>query len=315
MNVLKWVFTGKLPEPKTLETKALVASGPSVPSAASDFGRDFYAHVADLEKKVVMYQNKLAEKSVVLGPQTRRHIEHLERQYKMEQLRTKDLREQLLELSAQLTVLQEAGNSDLVEDYEGLSPDEVIPWVERVLLPAYGLAVAKLKAFMEPAQLANADPVFDYAELEAAGVKPKCQTDWVFADEESEERFHQLRRCEIVHGLIVIEGPPRSGKTVMGTVLAGRDSARQWPTEQVMERTIRSDIGDVLFYDDIDTREPWYRGDVPQPGGETLHSHAIVEALTKKWPLMVILAGQHVELSPEMQRLGTVNIRLKGGAE
>jgi hypothetical protein len=82
---------------------------------------------------------------VELGPQTRRHIEHLERQYKMEQLRTKDLREQLLDLSAQLTVLQEAGHSDLVEDYEGLAPDDVIPWVERVLLPAYGHAVAMLK--------------------------------------------------------------------------------------------------------------------------------------------------------------------------
>jgi hypothetical protein len=108
--------------------------------------------------------------TVELGPQTRRHIEHLERQYKMEQLRTKDLREQLLELDAKLTALQEAGYSDLVEDYEGLSPDEVIPWVERVLLPAYGLAVAKLKQSSEPAQLANADPVYDYEELAAAGV-------------------------------------------------------------------------------------------------------------------------------------------------
>ena len=83
--------------------------------------------------------------TVGLGPQTKRYLENLERQYKMEQLRTKELREQLLDMDARLTVLMEAGNSALVEDYEALSPEDVIPWVERVLLPAYGLAVAKLK--------------------------------------------------------------------------------------------------------------------------------------------------------------------------
>jgi hypothetical protein len=100
-------------------------------------------------------------------------VAQLERELVMERLRTKELREQLLELSAQLTVLQEAGHSDLVEDYEGLSPDDVIPWVERVLLPAYGQAVAKLQALREPARLATADPVYDYEELAAAGVFAK----------------------------------------------------------------------------------------------------------------------------------------------
>jgi hypothetical protein len=61
-----------------------------------------------------------------LHPQTIHHIEHLERQ-------------------AELAVLQEAGHSDLAEDYEGLSEEDVPAWVERVLLPAYGLAVAKLR--------------------------------------------------------------------------------------------------------------------------------------------------------------------------
>lgn len=79
------------------------------------------------------------------GPQTRLHIEHLERQLMMEKMRTKELGAQLGDLDARLTVLREAGNSDLVEDYEGLDPEDVVPWVERVLLPAYGLAVAKLK--------------------------------------------------------------------------------------------------------------------------------------------------------------------------
>lgn len=83
--------------------------------------------------------------TVGLGPQTRRHIEHLERQLMMEKMRTKELGEQLLDMDARLTVLMEAGNCDLVEDYEGLAPEDVIPWVERVLVPAYGLAVAKLK--------------------------------------------------------------------------------------------------------------------------------------------------------------------------
>lgn len=72
-------------------------------------------------------------------------VAHLERELVMERLRTKELREQLLELDARVTALQEAGHSDLVEDYEGLAPEDVIPWVERVLLPAYGLAVEKLK--------------------------------------------------------------------------------------------------------------------------------------------------------------------------
>jgi hypothetical protein len=82
---------------------------------------------------------------VQMGPQTRHHIEHLERQLVMERLRVKELRAQMMDQSAELAVLQEAGNSDLVEDYEGLSAEDVIPWVERVLLPAYGLAVAKLR--------------------------------------------------------------------------------------------------------------------------------------------------------------------------
>jgi hypothetical protein len=72
-------------------------------------------------------------------------VAQLERELVMERLRTKELREQLLELDARLTVLLEAGHSHLVEDYEGLDPDDVIPWTERVLLPAYGLAVEKLK--------------------------------------------------------------------------------------------------------------------------------------------------------------------------
>jgi hypothetical protein len=72
-------------------------------------------------------------------------VAQLERELVMERLRTKELREQLLELDARVTALQEAGHSDLVEDYEGLAPEDVIPWVERVLLPAYGLAVEKLK--------------------------------------------------------------------------------------------------------------------------------------------------------------------------
>jgi hypothetical protein len=80
-----------------------------------------------------------------LGPQTRHYIEGLERQLVMERLRVKELREQQMDLCAQLAVLQEAGSSALVEDYEGLDAEEVLPWVERVLLPAYGLAVAKLK--------------------------------------------------------------------------------------------------------------------------------------------------------------------------
>jgi hypothetical protein len=80
-----------------------------------------------------------------LGPQTRHHIEHLERQLAMERLRTKELRAQLMDLSAELAVLQEAGRSDLVEDYEGLAVEDVPAWVERVLLPAYGLVVQKLR--------------------------------------------------------------------------------------------------------------------------------------------------------------------------
>jgi len=80
-----------------------------------------------------------------MSPQTRHHIEHLERQLAMEQMRTKELRAQLMDQAAELAVLQEAGNSDLAEDYEGLSAEDVMPWVERVLLPAYGLAVAKLR--------------------------------------------------------------------------------------------------------------------------------------------------------------------------
>lgn len=72
-------------------------------------------------------------------------VAQLERELVMERLRTKELREQVLEMDARITVLLEAGNSELVEDYEGLDPQDVIPWVERVLLPAYGLLVAKLK--------------------------------------------------------------------------------------------------------------------------------------------------------------------------
>jgi len=77
------------------------------------------------------------------GPQTRLQLEHLERQLAMERLRTKELRAQLMDQAAELAVLQEAGNSDLVEDYEGLAAEDVPAWVERVLLPAYGLMVRK----------------------------------------------------------------------------------------------------------------------------------------------------------------------------
>jgi hypothetical protein len=80
-----------------------------------------------------------------LGPQTRHHIDHLERQLAMERLRVKELREKLLDQSAELAVLQEAGHSDLLEDYEGLAVEDVPAWVERVLLPAYGLVVQKLR--------------------------------------------------------------------------------------------------------------------------------------------------------------------------
>jgi hypothetical protein len=72
-------------------------------------------------------------------------VAQLERELVMERLRTKELREQLLELDARMTALLEAGHSSLDEEYEGLDPDEVIPWVERVLLPMYGLALAKVK--------------------------------------------------------------------------------------------------------------------------------------------------------------------------
>jgi hypothetical protein len=80
-----------------------------------------------------------------MGPQTRHHIEHLERQLAMEQMRTKELREQMMDLSAELAVLQEAGNSDLVEEYEGVAVEDLPEWVENVLLPAYGLVVRTLK--------------------------------------------------------------------------------------------------------------------------------------------------------------------------
>lgn len=76
---------------------------------------------------------------------SRERLELLERQLVMERLRTKELREQLVEMDSRITVLQEAGDCDLVEDYERLAVDDVIPWVERVLLPAYGLLVARMK--------------------------------------------------------------------------------------------------------------------------------------------------------------------------
>ena len=72
-------------------------------------------------------------------------VAQLERELVMERLRTKELRAQLLEMDARVTALLEAGHSSLHEEYEGLDPDEVIPWVERVLMPMYGLALAKVK--------------------------------------------------------------------------------------------------------------------------------------------------------------------------
>lgn len=162
-----------------------------------------------------------------------------------------------------------------------------------------------LRAMRQAGGLARSEP-------EAAGV-PWWESEGVFADEESEDRFHRVRRGAIQHGLIVIEGPPGSGKTLMGTMLAGKDSARPWPAERVLERMVARVRRGVLFFDDIDTRYPYYRGEVPQPGGENLHSAAIIEALGKEGPLAVVLAGQHIALSPEMQRLA-ICIRLKGGA-
>lgn len=223
-------------------------------------------------------------------------VAQLEREVVMERLRVKELREKLGNLSAQLTVLQEAGYSDLVEDYEGLSPDDVIPWVERVLLPAYGQAVARLKGIGEPAR-----------------AEPMWEKEVFFADEESEERFHRLRRGEILKGLVLIEGPPASGKTLLGRLLAGENSAQPLPSEKDLERMIADDVGNALFFDDIDTRHPWYCGAALQSAGTKLHSDAIIQALGKDYPLLLILAGQHIALSPEMQRLA-ICIRLKGGA-
>jgi len=129
MSILKNILKGEpVPPSEAVKTLQLRVERPAPPTTALNPERSVFP-----------------VEPVELGPQTRRHIEHLERQYKMEQLRTRDLREQLLDMDARLTVLMEAGHSDLVEDYEGLAPEDVIPWVERVLLPAYGLAVEKLK--------------------------------------------------------------------------------------------------------------------------------------------------------------------------
>jgi hypothetical protein len=122
------------PESTTLAeaAKQLARTDPAFVALAKSFG------VTDEDLQI-----SPAPEEEALGPQTRHHIEHLERQLRMEEMRVKELRAQLMDLSAELAVLQEAGNSDLVEDYEGLAAEDVPDWVERVLLPAYGLMVRK----------------------------------------------------------------------------------------------------------------------------------------------------------------------------
>ena len=234
----------------------------------------------------------------------------LKRELVMERMRVKELREQLEEAQ------KNRSTQALVGMLEGASAEakcmELQAELREVKRQLEELRV-RGSVMLEAVEKAAADPVYDYKELAGVGFEPVWEERWFFADEESEERFHRVRRGEILHGLIVIEGPPASGKTLMGTMLAGNDSARQWPEERVLERMVALEMRGVLFFDNIDTRYPYYRGEVPQPGGEKLHSSAIIEALGKEGPLAVILAGQHIALSPEMQRLA-ICIRLKGGA-
>jgi hypothetical protein len=129
--------------PRTVEAaiEAAVAKLAIKDSDVMAIAKSFGVKEEDL-RRVYGPESEAADK---MGPQTRRHIEHIERQLAMEQMRVKELRAQLLEMDARVTALLEAGHSSLHEEYEGLDPDEVIPWVERVLLPMYGLALAKVK--------------------------------------------------------------------------------------------------------------------------------------------------------------------------
>lgn len=69
-----------------------------------------------------------------LGPQTVHHIEHLERQVKMEQMRLKESRRELAEMSARFG--EAAVEVALMEQrYEELDYSEIAEWVEEKVFP------------------------------------------------------------------------------------------------------------------------------------------------------------------------------------
>jgi hypothetical protein len=69
-----------------------------------------------------------------LGPQTMRHIEHLERQVKMAEMRLKETRQQLAEKAAQFGEAVVAV-ALMEERYEELEYSEIAEWVEENVFP------------------------------------------------------------------------------------------------------------------------------------------------------------------------------------
>ncbi len=238
----------------------------------------------------------------------------LKRELIMERMRVKELREQLA--AAQKNRSTQA----LVGLLEGVSAEAKCMELQAELREVKReLAALRVhgSVMLEAVEKASADPVYDYDKLAGVGLEPVWEERWFFANEESEERFHSVRRGEIVRGLIVIEGPPASGKTLMGTMLAGEGTAQQMEEELVLKRLIEAGLKRPLFFDDISTCQPWYQGPALQSSGTPLHSEVIIEALAKangdERPLLFVLAGPHIDLSLKMEAWA-IRIRLKGGA-
>ena len=246
----------------------------------------------------------------------------LKRELVMERMRVKELREQLEEAQ------KNRSTQALVGMLEGVSAEAKcmelqaeLREVRRQLEELRVRGSVMLEAVEKP-QPPLLQRVREFkARREAREVVPELQPQhaeekrwWadVFADESSKLTFLEVIGGKFERGVIVIEGPPASGKTRLGEVLAGEGTAQQMEDERGVQFLIASNMGRPLFFDDISTCQPWYQGPALHASGTPLHSEAILEAL-KNEKQVVVLAGPHIDLSLKMEAWA-IRIRLKGGA-